>query len=127
MPDTFRAPASLAGFRFSSLRTIRTISNCFAVFLRQCGAHVATAQTPRAALDYLDGQRIDAILTDVSVLTGMSPIRFVREVRNRPKYKWTPVIAVTGWVQKRAVCGDSGFTAFMQKPVELDDLAAMIR
>jgi CheY-like chemotaxis protein len=127
MPDTIRASAKLTGFSVLIVENDMDNRDLLAEFLRQYGAQVATAQNATVALDHLDGQRVDTILTDVSALEEMGVARFISEVRSRPQYESTPIIAVTGWSPKDAVCSDGQFSAFMQKPVDLDQLEATIQ
>jgi two-component system, OmpR family, aerobic respiration control sensor histidine kinase ArcB len=99
----------------------------FAMFLRHCGAEVTAVATATSALESLCGRRMDAIITDVSVLKGSGICEFLARVRDMPEHKTTPVIAVTGWAPKDVVPNLKEFTAFMQKPVNLDYLAMTIR
>lgn len=95
----------------------------FAAFLRGCGAHVLAAQCVDVALQYLGVSAVDVIMTDVSVLRLGAPA-FVDRVRSIPRHVTTPILAVTGWTEKDVHPVECGFTAFMQKPVDLDRLAA---
>lgn len=124
MPDT---SANLTGFRVLVVENDMDNRDLLAEFLRQHGAQVATAHNAAAALAHLDGQRIDTILTDVSALEAMSVARFISEVHSRRPYESTPIIAVTGWSPTDAVCTDGQFSAFIQKPVDLDQLEVTIQ
>jgi CheY-like chemotaxis protein len=95
----------------------------FAAFLRGCGAHVFAAQCVDVALQYLSASAVDVIMTDVSVLWP-DAAAFVDRVRSIPRHETTPILAVTGWTEKDVHPAECGFTAFMQKPVDLDRLAA---
>lgn len=127
MLDTTGTFSDLSRFRLLVIENDQDTLELLTVFLRHCGADVVTAQDAMDALGYLNGQRIDAILTDVSVLSEITAVQFTDEIRTRPQYKSIPVIAVTGWSKKDAVCRNGGFSAFMQKPVDLDHLAATIQ
>lgn len=127
MSDTTRASGDLRGFCVLVVENNTDNRDMLAEFLRQHGAQVATAENATVALDHLDGQRIDTILTDVSALEEMGVACFLSEVRSRPQYQSTPIIAVTGWSQKDAVCSGGQFSAFMQKPVDLDHLTATVQ
>ena len=95
----------------------------FATFLRECGAHVVAARTVDVVLRYLELTSVDVIMTDVAVLAlGGRP--FIARVRGIPRHASTPILAVTGWAEKDIRPAESGFTAFMQKPVDLDHLGA---
>jgi CheY-like chemotaxis protein len=94
----------------------------FATFLRACGAHVVAAQNAEVALQYLTVTSADVIMTDVSVLP-MGGAQFIDCVRSIPRHVSTPILAVTGWRENDVRPAECGFTAFMQKPVDLDRLA----
>jgi CheY-like chemotaxis protein len=98
----------------------------FSVFLRSCGAKVATAETAKAALKHLSARRINAIVTDLSAVKDTGLSSFLDGIRGMPHHSHTPIIAVTGW-SRRDVPELAQFTAFMQKPVDLDNLATIIR
>ena len=93
----------------------------FAAFLRGCGAHVFPAHSVDIALQYLRVSAVDVIMTDVSVLR-LGAAAFVDCVRSIPRHKTTPILAVTGWTANDVHPAECGFTAFMQKPVDLDRL-----
>lgn len=59
----------------------------------------------------------------VSDLASRS-IVVIDRVRSIPRHVTTPILAVTGWTEKDVHPVECGFTAFMQKPVDLDRLAA---
>jgi CheY-like chemotaxis protein len=75
------------------------------------------------ALQYLRVSAVDVIMTDVSVLRP-GAAAFVDRVRSIARHETTPILAVTGWTEKEVHPAECGFTAFMQKPVDLDQLAA---
>jgi|SRR5688572_27904001 len=95
----------------------------FAAFLRGCGAHVFAAHCVDAALQYLSVSAVDVIMTDVSVLR-LGAAEFIDRVRSMPRHTTTPILAVTGWTEKDVHPVECGFTAFLQKPVDLDRLGA---
>jgi CheY-like chemotaxis protein len=123
MPDTL---PTLSGVSLLVVENDTDNLDMFAMFLRHCGAHVITAQTATAALRCLTPQRIDAIVTDVSALKDMGAANFLRDVRDMPHHNDTPVIAVTGWSEKDPKVTAACFTAFLLKPVNLDEVAATI-
>ncbi|HEY7518895.1 MAG TPA: response regulator [Methylomirabilota bacterium] len=96
----------------------------FATFLRACGAHVVAARSADVALRYLAAASADVIMSDVSVLP--SGEQFIDHVRSMPRHRRTPLLAVTGWTEKDVSPAECGFTAFMQKPVDLDQLGTEI-
>jgi CheY-like chemotaxis protein len=119
-------PADLSGLSLLIVENDDDNRDVFAVFLGQCGARVAVAQTAAAALEHLAAHRADAILTDVSVLSDR-PQEFIERVRTIADHKTAAVIAVTGWTAKDVRPVESGLAAFVQKPVDLDALSRLIR
>jgi DNA-binding NtrC family response regulator len=99
----------------------------FATFFRYCGADVVTARSASAAMEHARGKHIHAVITDVSAFKGSGLREFFSYLRDVPAYTRTPVIAVTGWDRKHLAADVDKFAAFMQKPVNLDDLATTIR
>lgn len=97
----------------------------FATFLRACGAHVVPTRTVDLALRYLELTSVDVIMTDLAVLPA-SGAQFTDAVRRIARHEHTPILAVTGWAEKDVSTAECGFTAFMQKPVDLDRLGAEI-
>jgi CheY-like chemotaxis protein len=97
----------------------------FATFLRACGARVVGARSVELALRQLGVSPADVIMTDVSVLP-LGGGQFIEAVRGIPHHRMTPIVAVTGWTEKDVRPAECGFTAFLQKPVDLDHLGAEI-
>ena len=135
MPDTsaerpipFRSPGGLdlSGLDVLVIENDTDNRDVFSVFLHSCGANVMTAETADAALEWVGRRHIDAIITDVSVLRRSGICESLSRIRGMPQYKDTPIIAVTGWAQKH-LPEAAEFTAFIQKPVDLDKLAMTIR
>jgi two-component system, chemotaxis family, CheB/CheR fusion protein len=123
---TIGTPPLLAGLSVLVIEDDQDTLDMFEAYLHYCGAQVTAMRSAEQALAYLSRRRVDAITTDVSV----DPRRgaaFVSQVRSRPGCDGTPVIAVTGWAAKDFDHIGAGFTAFMHKPIELDDLAGTLR
>jgi CheY-like chemotaxis protein len=97
----------------------------FATFLRACGARVVATGTVDGALRYLDTTSVHVIMSDVSMLPA-GGAAFVEAIRGLARHRHTPILAVTGWTEKDVRPAECGFTAFMQKPVDLDRLGAEI-
>lgn len=94
-------------------------------FLRYCGARVEGKRTAAAALDFLSAEGADAILTDVTLLPA-GAVEFIDRIHAIHQHSATPIIAVTGRTEKEVRPVESGFAAFMQKPIDLDRLCVMI-
>jgi CheY-like chemotaxis protein len=116
----------LSGLSVAIIEENRDNLDVFATFLRACGAHVVGAVRVDVVLQYVAVTAVDLIMTDVSVLPG-GGAEFIDRVRSLPRHATTPVLAVTGWAEKDVRPAECGFTAFMQKPVDLDRLGAEIQ
>ena len=62
--------------------------------LRSAGYHVEEAADGKQALAHLDGRKFNLVISDLNMphLDGLS---FVREMKQMPAYKFTPVIMLT--------------------------------
>lgn len=96
-------------------------------FLRACGAHVLAARGALTALSYVETEaRIDAIISDLS-MPAMDGVELVRRLRDHPKGRSIPAIALTGFHEQYMDPTNAGFNAFLRKPVNLDGLCSTIR
>jgi signal transduction histidine kinase len=93
--------------------------------LAQCGARTAAVASAREAIDLIADFRPDVVVSDIAMPEedGYSLVRKIRAVRN------VPVVALTAFTQpedrRRAL--RAGFRHFVPKPVEINELAAVVR
>jgi signal transduction histidine kinase/ActR/RegA family two-component response regulator len=101
----------------------------FGEMLRQGGADVRTARSVREALEILEGWEPDVVVSDIEmpVENGYALIRQLRGGRIVHGDR-IPVVAVTayGGVTERIRILSAGFDSYIAKPVEPDELAAVI-
>jgi CheY-like chemotaxis protein len=91
-------------------------------FLAACSAQILFARSASEGLAYVDtAPKLDAVVTDLS-MPGMNGVDFTKTIRTR---RSVPVIALTG--HQEAYVTTEEFDAFMQKPVDLDKLCAVIQ
>ena len=94
-----------------------------------CGTEVTVSSTAADALEQVRMQRLDIIISDVSI-PYMDGYQFIRAVRNLPgdKGKHTPALAFTALdaPEYRARSFDAGFQAHLSKPVSLEVLVETI-
>jgi len=98
--------------------------------LEQQGYIVTTANNGQEAVDQYEKGGFDVVLMDIDmpVMDGVSATRIIREVDQRDKRPFTPVIALTA----RAMAGErerligAGLDAHLAKPVDRDFLVATI-
>ncbi|MEQ1635387.1 MAG: response regulator [Methylococcales bacterium] len=64
------------------------------IALKSAGYHIIEGVDGQDALTKLDGQKIHLIICDVN-MPNMDGITFVREAKQLPAYKFTPIIMLT--------------------------------
>jgi signal transduction histidine kinase/HAMP domain-containing protein/ActR/RegA family two-component response regulator len=85
---------------------------------------VISAEGGVAALEMLDGRTdVDIVLMDI-MMPEMDGYETMAEIRKRPRYAGTPIIAVTGKVVggERERCLAAGASDYIPKPVETAEL-----
>jgi len=96
--------------------------------LKQAGYDVIEGCDGRDALAKLTGQKINLIISDVN-MPNMDGISFVRELKTRPAYKFTPVLMLTTESQedKKEQGKAAGARAWMVKPFKPEALLAAVQ
>lgn len=90
--------------------------------------NVYSALDGKTAIDMTHQRHFDAILMDINLGPGMDGIQAMLEIRKRPDYAKTPIIAVTGY----ASIGDRdrlltvGFSEYLPKPFERERIADLM-
>jgi PAS domain S-box-containing protein len=99
------------------------------VILEECGADVTTASSTRDTLAVLSGLRPDVIVSDIG-MPGEDGYDLIRKVRalSAEQGGTTPAIALTGYVrvEERMRALAAGYQMFVPKPVEVEELSAII-
>ncbi|WP_374563967.1 response regulator [Ideonella sp.] len=87
------------------------------ITLRSAGYEVLEGRDGRDALSQLKGQKVHLIISDVN-MPNMDGISFVKEVKQRPEYRFTPVVMLTTESQdaKKAEGKAAGAKAWVVKP-----------
>jgi PAS domain S-box-containing protein len=101
-----------------------------ATALAQCGAKTAAAGSAREGLQVLMEFRPHVLVSDIG-MPGEDGYAFIRRVRQLPEKELgtIPAVALTGFVHadaRRRALG-AGYQRFVPKPVEVDELAAVVR
>ncbi|HEX6973668.1 MAG TPA: hybrid sensor histidine kinase/response regulator, partial [Vicinamibacterales bacterium] len=98
--------------------------------LSQCGAQTAAAASAREALQVIHEFRPDVLVSDIA-MPGEDGYTLLRRVRalGTEGIGDVPAVALTGFAEaedrRRALM--AGFQQFVPKPVEADELAAVVR
>jgi two-component system chemotaxis response regulator CheY len=108
-----------------------SIRQVVGIALRQAGYEVIEACDGNDALvrlAALSGQKINLIISDVN-MPNMDGITFVRELKTRPAYKFTPVLMLTTESQeeKKEQGKAAGARAWMVKPFKPEALLAAVQ
>jgi len=121
--------SSLGGLALLVLDDDTDALDLFATVLRQAGAEVRTARSVREALELLAAWEPDAIISDIE-MPEENGYAFIQRLRGGeiPHGERIPAVAVTayGGVSERIKIVSAGFDSYVAKPVEPDELAAII-
>ena len=95
--------------------------------LRSSGYEVIEAVDGEDALNKLDGRKIHLVISDVN-MPNMDGISFIREMKQRPAYKFVPVIMLTteGAEDKKKAGQDAGAKAWVVKPFQPQQMLAVV-
>jgi CheY-like chemotaxis protein len=107
------------------------IRNIFALtsVLERQHMHVLSAESGRQAIDLLKRERdIDIVLMDI-MMPEMDGMQTMHAIRQYPELKSLPIIAVTAKAMKgdREKCIEAGAWDYLSKPVDTDQLLAVLR
>lgn len=108
-----------------------SIRQVVGIALKGAGYKVIEARDGRDALSKLTGDKIHLVISDVN-MPNMDGITFVKELKQNPRYKFTPVIMLTTEAgrDKMAEGKAAGAKAWVVKPFQppqmLDAVAKLI-
>jgi len=104
------------------------VTEMIAMLLRYGGYDVVTVFNATDAFDAARGEQFDVVVSDIG-MPGMNGYQLAEALRALPAYKAVPLIAVTGFAmyddRERAL--DSGFDAFLTKPINPMDLIDLVK
>lgn len=105
----------------ASLRQVVSIA------LEGAGYQTIQACDGSDALTKLDGSKIHLVISDVN-MPNMDGITFVRELKKKPAYKFTPVIMLTteSQAEKKAEGQAAGAKAWVVKPFQPQQMLAAV-
>lgn len=104
-----------------------SIRQVVSIALKSAGYDVIEACDGRDALSKLTGQRVHLMISDVN-MPNMDGITFVKEVKNRAEYRFTPVIMLTteSAEEKKLQGQAAGAKAWMVKPFQPQQMLAAV-
>jgi signal transduction histidine kinase/DNA-binding response OmpR family regulator/HAMP domain-containing protein len=97
--------------------------------LEQHGISVVFAENGLEGIEKLQANPdVDVALIDI-MMPEMDGYETMREIRNIPRYRDLPLVAVTAKAMKgdREKCLEAGATDYVSKPVDVDQLLAVLR
>jgi two-component system chemotaxis response regulator CheY len=99
-----------------------------AAVLRDSGYQVVEAEDGVKALEVARSQSVDVVLTDQN-MPNMDGLSLVRNLRNLPAYKDTPIMMLTteSSAEMKQKGRDAGATGWMVKPFDPDKLVRMLK
>ncbi|MBM3320306.1 MAG: response regulator [Candidatus Eisenbacteria bacterium] len=99
--------------------------------LKRVRSVVETASSGVDALDLLEREPFDLVVTDIEMpgIDGIALARFVRNPRSNVRSHDLPILALTalGGEEMRARCMDAGMNEFIVKPIRVRELLGAIR
>jgi CheY-like chemotaxis protein/signal transduction histidine kinase len=107
------------------------VRNIFALttFLERSEMKVVYAESGREGIARLqDTPEVDVVLMDV-MMPEMDGYETVRAIRDMPRFRNLPIIAVTAKAMKgdREKCIEAGASDYIAKPVDMDQLLSLLR
>ena len=104
-----------------------SIRQVVGIALKGAGYDVIEATDGQNALNKLTGQRVHLIISDVN-MPVMDGITFLKQVKARPEYKFTPVIMLTteSAEGKKSQGQAAGAKAWVVKPFQPQQMLAAV-
>ncbi|MFQ5470049.1 MAG: response regulator [Gammaproteobacteria bacterium] len=95
--------------------------------LKNAGHEVTEAVDGQDALNKAKSKSVNLVITDVN-MPNMDGISLIKELRNLPAYKFTPILMLTteSGVDKKTEGKAAGATGWIVKPFNPDQLIATI-
>lgn len=119
--------ASLNGYKILAVDDMIDLLEPFAALLRIEGANVGIASSGQQALDRLETERYDVLISDIG-MPGMDGYELIREIRARPGLGNLKAIALSGYGRNvdavRAL--QSGYDAHLAKPATVANVCRVI-
>jgi len=102
-------------------------AEAIATLLQFSGYHIDVAHDPQAALETAARERPDLVLLDIG-LPGMTGYEVAQRMREIGAGRRTKIVALTGYGQEQdnEQAKAAGFSAYLVKPVDADQLTALV-
>jgi len=95
----------------------KTMREMVSFTLKSAGYEVMEAEDGQAALNVLNGAKVDAVITDLN-MPNLNGFGLIRALRANPSYKFTPILMLTteGDTSKKEEGKSAGATGWIVKP-----------
>ena len=104
----------------------RQIRDLLGEFLEQEGYEVLLASAGEEAIELAERKIPHAILLDVK-MPGINGIEVCKRLKAEPRTQFIPVIMITGYVDNKMIAIESGADDFVNKPIDLVELAVRVK
>ena len=104
----------------------RQIRDLLGEFLEREGYEVLLASEGEEAIDLAERKIPHAILLDVK-MPSVDGIEVCKRLKAEPRTQFIPVIMITGHVDNKMVAIESGADDFVNKPIDLVELAVRVK
>jgi two-component system CheB/CheR fusion protein len=123
-----RASSGISGARILLVDDAEEVVLVFQSLLEMEGAHVVIATSAPAALEALENNDIDIVISDIS-MPGMDGYEFLEAMRKLPHSAGVPAIALSGLVREKDIARalEAGFSAHLSKPVSVPKLMSVLQ
>jgi len=97
------------------------------LLLKKLNIVAHAAETGEAALELVKDKQLDIMLLDIALGPGISGIELGEQLKQKPRYLETPMVAVTAFSKdKLKQLDEAGFADYLAKPYTLDQLKSIL-
>ena len=126
-----RATSELDGVRILVAEDQTDAGLALDYYLKRAGATTTLVRDGGAAFEKLSREEFDILLSDVGmpVMDGVELVKRIRKLENERKTPMMPAVALTAYAtaKDRVRCLQAGFQSHLTKPVDREELIAVIR
>lgn len=128
--DSFGDPCALEGITVLLVEDESDTRDMLTTILHECGARVVAVESAQDALSCIENELPNIILSDIG-MRGENGYDLIKQIRSLPPEKGgtIPAVALTAYAgpsdRRRALV--AGFHVHLAKPVEPDELLAVIK
>lgn len=106
----------------------RTMRDMVSYTLKEAGYNVLEAEDGQQALDVLNKDKADVIITDLN-MPVMDGLTLIKQLRSNPNYSGTPILMLTTEADetKKAAGREAGATGWIVKPFNPEKLLSVVK